>query len=153
MPPSPLPPILSFQRLILKSPAHTARLKLLHEIFPKAKFIHISRNPYEVYQSTQKLYMDLLIQVCPCLCMYVCVLLCLCIQAFSVWSVCMYVSVDLCMWLFSTRHVYVYVHVLPLYMVLLSQVYVCGSMYVHLCELLCSGDLAVCLHVCICKTG
>ena len=50
------------KRLILKSPAHTARLKLLHELFPEAKFIHISRNPYEVYQSTQKLYMDLLIQ-------------------------------------------------------------------------------------------
>ncbi|EWM28507.1 hypothetical protein Naga_100058g18 [Nannochloropsis gaditana] len=50
------------KRLILKSPAHTARLKLLHELFPDAKFIHISRNPFEVYQSTSKLFMDLLIQ-------------------------------------------------------------------------------------------
>ena len=56
--PSSLPP--SFQ-----SPAHTARLKLLHELFPEAKFIHISRNPFEVYQSTSKLFMDLLIQVRP----------------------------------------------------------------------------------------
>jgi len=57
--PPPLPPSLP------QSPAHTARLKLLHELFPEAKFIHISRNPFEVYQSTSKLFMDLLIQVRP----------------------------------------------------------------------------------------
>ena len=51
------------QRLILKSPAHTARVKILHELFPEAKFVHISRNPLEIYQSTQKLFLDLLIQV------------------------------------------------------------------------------------------
>lgn len=49
------------KRLILKSPAHTARLKLMHELFPDAKFVHISRNPYEIYQSTCKLFLDLLI--------------------------------------------------------------------------------------------
>lgn len=50
------------QRLILKSPSHTARVKLLRELFPKAKFIHISRNPYEIYQSTHKLHEKLLLQ-------------------------------------------------------------------------------------------
>jgi hypothetical protein len=64
--PTPPNPQTHTQRLILKSPAHTARMKLLHELFPGAKFIHISRNPYEVYQSTQKLFMDLLIQVRGC---------------------------------------------------------------------------------------
>ncbi len=41
--------------LILKSPQHTCRIKLLLEMFPKAKFVHICRNPYTVYLSTQKL--------------------------------------------------------------------------------------------------
>lgn len=61
--PPPNPPLLCPQTLILKSPAHTARLKLLHELFPQARFVHISRNPYEIYQSTKKLFRDLLIQV------------------------------------------------------------------------------------------
>ncbi len=38
--------------LILKSPPHTARLRLLLNIFPNAKFIHVHRNPYEVFQSS-----------------------------------------------------------------------------------------------------
>lgn len=38
--------------LILKSPPHTARLRLLLEIFPNAKFVHVHRNPYEVFQSS-----------------------------------------------------------------------------------------------------
>ena len=38
--------------LILKSPAHTARIKTLLELFPDAKFIHIHRHPYAVFQST-----------------------------------------------------------------------------------------------------
>ncbi len=46
--------------LILKSPVHTARVKILLELFPEAKFIHIYRNPYRVYQSTRKLYDSLL---------------------------------------------------------------------------------------------
>jgi hypothetical protein len=36
---------------LLKSPNHTARIQLILELFPKAKFIHIRRNPYEVYRS------------------------------------------------------------------------------------------------------
>ncbi len=46
--------------LILKSPVHTARIKILLELFPEAKFIHIYRNPYRVYQSTRRLYESLL---------------------------------------------------------------------------------------------
>jgi hypothetical protein len=38
--------------LVLKSPGHTCRIKLLLELFPQAKFVHIHRNPYHVFQST-----------------------------------------------------------------------------------------------------
>ncbi|MBL9082418.1 MAG: sulfotransferase [Planctomycetales bacterium] len=38
--------------LVLKSPTHTARLRLLAEAFPGARFLHIVRNPYEVFAST-----------------------------------------------------------------------------------------------------
>jgi hypothetical protein len=41
--------------LILKSPPHTARVKLLLKLFPDARFIHIRRNPYKVYVSTVSL--------------------------------------------------------------------------------------------------
>ncbi len=44
------------RQLLLKSPPNTARIKLLLEMFPDAKFIHIHRNPYVVFQSTQRLY-------------------------------------------------------------------------------------------------
>jgi len=48
---------LKYQRqIIFKSPAHTARIQLLLELFPDAKFIHIHRNPYTVFSSTRKLY-------------------------------------------------------------------------------------------------
>ena len=42
--------------MLLKSPPHTARIKLLLELFPDAKFIHLRRNPYRVFQSTLQLY-------------------------------------------------------------------------------------------------
>ncbi len=44
------------QRLVLKSPTHTARLKTLLEMFPEARFIHIVRDPYTVYASTVNLW-------------------------------------------------------------------------------------------------
>lgn len=45
-----------YQRpLILKSPPHTCRIRLLLELFPNAKFIHIHRNPIDVFRSTQHL--------------------------------------------------------------------------------------------------
>lgn len=42
--------------LILKSPTHTARIPILMEMFPTAKFVHLHRNPYSVFQSTHKFY-------------------------------------------------------------------------------------------------
>jgi len=42
--------------LLMKSPAHTARIKILTDLFPDARFIHIHRNPFTVFQSTVKLY-------------------------------------------------------------------------------------------------
>ncbi len=47
-------------RILLKSLVNTARIKLLLDLFPDAKFIHIHRNPYEVYLSTWKLYEKIL---------------------------------------------------------------------------------------------
>jgi hypothetical protein len=37
--------------LILKSPAHTGRVDVLLDMFPTAKFVHIHRDPYVVFQS------------------------------------------------------------------------------------------------------
>ena len=37
--------------LVLKSPPHTARVRLLLEMFPDARFVHIHRHPYQVFQS------------------------------------------------------------------------------------------------------
>jgi hypothetical protein len=42
--------------LVLKSPAHTGRIPLLLELFPDARFVHIHRNPYAVFQSTRHLH-------------------------------------------------------------------------------------------------
>lgn len=41
--------------LILKSPPHTARIRLLLEVFPHARFVHLHRHPLRVYQSTKRL--------------------------------------------------------------------------------------------------
>jgi hypothetical protein len=40
------------QRLVLKSPHHTARVQLILRVFPDAKFVHLVRNPLAVYAST-----------------------------------------------------------------------------------------------------
>ncbi len=42
--------------LILKDPIDTANIDLLIELYPNAKFVHIIRDPYEVYYSTKKLH-------------------------------------------------------------------------------------------------
>lgn len=39
------------QRPLLKSPTHSYRVKALLELFPDAKFIHIVRNPYDLFPS------------------------------------------------------------------------------------------------------
>jgi len=44
------------KRILLKSPPNTGRIKEILEIFPDAKFIHIHRDPLDVYQSTVRLY-------------------------------------------------------------------------------------------------
>lgn len=52
------------KRLVLKNPANTARVMLLLEMFPEAKFIHIYRNPYHVYQSMVKLLLSIVPYMC-----------------------------------------------------------------------------------------
>lgn len=44
------------KRIVLKSPPHTARIDVLLELFPDARFVHIVRNPYTVFQSTTNLW-------------------------------------------------------------------------------------------------
>jgi hypothetical protein len=39
------------RRLVLKSPVHMARIKLLARMFPKAQFLVCHRHPYETFQS------------------------------------------------------------------------------------------------------
>jgi len=46
------------KRIVLKSPPHMGRIAVLLEMFPKAKFVHIVRDPYYVYASTHKLWRD-----------------------------------------------------------------------------------------------
>lgn len=44
------------KQLIIKSPENLGRVKEILEVFPDAKFIHIHRDPYRVYFSTERLY-------------------------------------------------------------------------------------------------
>ena len=44
------------KRIVLKSPPHLGRIPQLLKMFPGAKFVHIVRNPYAVYLSSQKLW-------------------------------------------------------------------------------------------------
>lgn len=44
------------QRLILKSPPHTGRIRALADWFPGAKFVHISRHPTKIVPSTMRLW-------------------------------------------------------------------------------------------------
>jgi hypothetical protein len=48
------------KRLILKNPVNTARIKLLLQLFPDAKFIHIHRSPYDVFGSVKNLHQTLI---------------------------------------------------------------------------------------------
>jgi hypothetical protein len=52
--------LLQGKRIVLKSPPHMARMRILLDMFPDAKFIHIVRNPYNVYLSTHGLWKDLM---------------------------------------------------------------------------------------------
>lgn len=44
------------RRLVLKSPTHTGRIAMLRELFPGAKFIHVTRDPKDVIPSTIRLW-------------------------------------------------------------------------------------------------
>ncbi len=48
------------RRLLLKNPVNTARIPLLLELFPDAKFVSINRSPYEVFPSTMRLHREIL---------------------------------------------------------------------------------------------
>ncbi len=45
---------------ISKNPPNTARIKVLLDIFPDARFIYIHRNPYEVFVSSQRFFKAIL---------------------------------------------------------------------------------------------
>jgi omega-hydroxy-beta-dihydromenaquinone-9 sulfotransferase len=47
------------RRLVLKSPPHTCRIRVLLELFPRAQFVHIVRNPYDVFPSAMHLWRTL----------------------------------------------------------------------------------------------
>ncbi|NOR18829.1 MAG: hypothetical protein GQ538_01905, partial [Xanthomonadales bacterium] len=53
---------LAGSQLLLKNPANTARISKLVEMYPDARFIHIYRNPYEVFYSTRKMWQSLIAQ-------------------------------------------------------------------------------------------
>ena len=44
------------RRLVLKSPPHTGRIRILLEMFPEARFVHILRDPCVVFASTMHQY-------------------------------------------------------------------------------------------------
>jgi hypothetical protein len=47
------------RRPVLKSPPHTARLGVLAEMFPEARFLHVVRDPFVVFPSTKRLWISL----------------------------------------------------------------------------------------------
>jgi len=51
---------LNNKKIVLKSPTHSFRINLLFDIFPKARFVSLYRNPYSVYSSTIHLWNKLL---------------------------------------------------------------------------------------------
>lgn len=42
--------------LLIKSPPHTARIRTILEMFPDARFVHIHRDPYRVFQSQRHFF-------------------------------------------------------------------------------------------------
>ena len=48
------------RRLLLKNPVNTARIPLLLELYPDARFVFIHRSPYEVFPSTMNLHRKIL---------------------------------------------------------------------------------------------
>jgi hypothetical protein len=46
----------SDKRMVLKSPLHTCRIDTILKRFPRARFIHIARHPFNLYPSTVRLW-------------------------------------------------------------------------------------------------
>ncbi|MBN1852592.1 MAG: sulfotransferase [Pirellulales bacterium] len=42
------------KRIVLKSPQHTCRIRVLLDLFPDARFVHITRDPFVIFPSTMK---------------------------------------------------------------------------------------------------
>ena len=42
--------------LVLKSPPHSCRIGLLLQMFPRARFVHIHRDPYDVFRSSRLMF-------------------------------------------------------------------------------------------------
>lgn len=49
--------------LLIKNPVYTSRVEMLHRLYPDALFIHIRRNPYEVFESMRNFYAKLFKQL------------------------------------------------------------------------------------------
>lgn len=47
------------RQMLVKNPVYTARPSMMKRIVPDAKFVHISRNPYEVFESMRNFYRKL----------------------------------------------------------------------------------------------
>jgi omega-hydroxy-beta-dihydromenaquinone-9 sulfotransferase len=47
------------RRLVLKSPTNTGRIAELHQLFPNARFIHLTRDPRQLFPSTMRLWRSL----------------------------------------------------------------------------------------------
>jgi hypothetical protein len=47
------------RRIVLKSPAHTSRIRHLIDLFPEARFVHLVRDPYIIHPSTCHLWRTL----------------------------------------------------------------------------------------------
>ena len=46
--------------LLIKNPVYTGRVRLLRRLFPRAKFVHIHRSPFDVFLSMRNFYARLL---------------------------------------------------------------------------------------------
>jgi len=50
------------RRLVIKNPTYTCRIPHIRDLYPDARFVHIYRNPHDVFRSTRRFYLKLLKQ-------------------------------------------------------------------------------------------